>query len=647
MCGKTVRNTHFACRIKCGMTKDTNIAIPNLFRNSFELMMRQRIKFSKTVNLHRLTLSRSFATALFVFGLLFTPALTAAEFKQTFLMNKEHSAYEPIKSIPNDKGGKTIIGKIYRGQLNMENQRRDAMFIADFIPSETNPDSLILNWSRDFVIDDTTLLNIWCHTILYRKENGNIVIITSNFFLQILYGAGNAFFAYQTPYVIEYDEDGNLIHSYWNPIEDYVNENFACISGYANPILLHSDKSFSLFNGLGSMDWADSLLRGRIIVRHFDSLGYFQGVSAVKNIDTTIREFEDIVIGTGQYEGFTYITYNAKPILLKSNKDAIYLVVERNDQTPVGSGSAATKNNYTDCILKLNSKYEVQAQYYLPSLHINNVRRTSVVNDLLINNKGELIVLTSNGLSKQVCDNWFYQNGTEIFSHEIIILDTSDLSFINSYGYVSDGFSDIKQLENGKYVGAGTIKRNPFVSRMEYNYYGTLISEDFSAIKEITNPNQMGFDNKFNFVDILPDGRFEFWGRWSYNWFYNYPNGISNVGDDQIVRLVVSEDDFVDNGVEIKITSIEEIFLPTELNSKTFPNPTDAFSTLTVDLETAGHLTVSLTNILGQEIMELHNGFASAGTFTRTFSIETLPRGVYYLKIFHNGNVKVEKIVRE
>ena len=51
--------------------------------------------------------------------------------------------------------------------------------------------------------------------------------------------------------------------------------------------------------------------------------------------------------------------------------------------------------------------------------------------------------------------------------------------------------------------------------------------------------------------------------------------------------------------------------------------------------------------MLGQELLEIHNGFTVEGTFTKTFSLKELPIGVYYLKIVHNGNVKVEKVIRQ
>jgi len=76
------------------------------------------------------------------------------------------------------------------------------------------------------------------------------------------------------------------------------------------------------------------------------------------------------------------------------------------------------------------------------------------------------------------------------------------------------------------------------------------------------------------------------------------------------------------------------------------PNPTEATSTLTLELQTAGVLTITLNDLLGAELFELHNAFTDAGTFTKTFSIEALPQGVYYLKIKHNGTTKIEKVIR-
>ena len=76
------------------------------------------------------------------------------------------------------------------------------------------------------------------------------------------------------------------------------------------------------------------------------------------------------------------------------------------------------------------------------------------------------------------------------------------------------------------------------------------------------------------------------------------------------------------------------------------PNPASDNINLTFDIQKAGNLIITLNNILGQELFELYNAFTDATTFTKTFSIAELPIGVYYLKITHNGNVKVEKVIK-
>jgi hypothetical protein len=93
------------------------------------------------------------------------------------------------------------------------------------------------------------------------------------------------------------------------------------------------------------------------------------------------------------------------------------------------------------------------------------------------------------------------------------------------------------------------------------------------------------------------------------------------------------------NATSIKETAITNLQLS--------PNPTEATSTLMLDLETAGNLHIILSNTLGQDLFEIHNNFETEGTFSKTFSIETLPTGVYFIKINHNGNFKIEKVIRK
>ena len=100
---------------------------------------------------------------------------------------------------------------------------------------------------------------------------------------------------------------------------------------------------------------------------------------------------------------------------------------------------------------------------------------------------------------------------------------------------------------------------------------------------------------------------------------------------------------FDSSDINCKYLSIKE---QASVGSFISPNPSASGTTLTLDLLTAGNLTISLYNLLGEELLELHNSFTDAGIFSRTFSIEMLPIGVYYLKIIHNGNIKIEKVIK-
>ena len=76
------------------------------------------------------------------------------------------------------------------------------------------------------------------------------------------------------------------------------------------------------------------------------------------------------------------------------------------------------------------------------------------------------------------------------------------------------------------------------------------------------------------------------------------------------------------------------------------PNPTHNGTTLTFTLLTSGNLTITLVDLEGKELIEIHNAKAEAGEFTKTFSMSKFPKGVYFIKINHNGNIKTEQIIR-
>ena len=102
-------------------------------------------------------------------------------------------------------------------------------------------------------------------------------------------------------------------------------------------------------------------------------------------------------------------------------------------------------------------------------------------------------------------------------------------------------------------------------------------------------------------------------------------------------------DPYVWKSIKIGTSNIEEIIRNSVVNI--FPNPTSANFTISFELEKSCNMKIVLCDILGQELVEVCNGFTSEGLFIRTFNTEHLAKGVYFLKILFDGNIVVEKVV--
>ncbi|MDR0926911.1 MAG: T9SS type A sorting domain-containing protein [Ignavibacteria bacterium] len=99
------------------------------------------------------------------------------------------------------------------------------------------------------------------------------------------------------------------------------------------------------------------------------------------------------------------------------------------------------------------------------------------------------------------------------------------------------------------------------------------------------------------------------------------------------------------NVITFKISGTNGINEPLISTIKLYPNPATDHTTLTLELQQASQVHISLNDMLGREIKQIYNAFTDAGTFTHSFATQDLPRGIYYLKILSGGEVKVEKVV--
>jgi parallel beta-helix repeat protein len=77
-----------------------------------------------------------------------------------------------------------------------------------------------------------------------------------------------------------------------------------------------------------------------------------------------------------------------------------------------------------------------------------------------------------------------------------------------------------------------------------------------------------------------------------------------------------------------------------------YPNPFNAFTTVTVALPEASELTVTVFNTLGQQVAELVNGRVNAGAQTLTYDASGLSSGIYFIHATVPGKLDaIQKVV--
>ena len=76
-----------------------------------------------------------------------------------------------------------------------------------------------------------------------------------------------------------------------------------------------------------------------------------------------------------------------------------------------------------------------------------------------------------------------------------------------------------------------------------------------------------------------------------------------------------------------------------------YPNPFNPTTNIVFDMLEAGHVTISVYNIMGQKVAELVNGVAEAGRHSVTFDATSLSSGLYLYKMEANGFTAQSKMV--
>jgi len=79
--------------------------------------------------------------------------------------------------------------------------------------------------------------------------------------------------------------------------------------------------------------------------------------------------------------------------------------------------------------------------------------------------------------------------------------------------------------------------------------------------------------------------------------------------------------------------------------SQNYPNPFNPSTTLEVALPHAGYVTLTVHNILGQEVATLKAGDHPVGTFKATWDASEMPSGVYFYRLTAGEYVQTKKMI--
>ncbi len=94
------------------------------------------------------------------------------------------------------------------------------------------------------------------------------------------------------------------------------------------------------------------------------------------------------------------------------------------------------------------------------------------------------------------------------------------------------------------------------------------------------------------------------------------------------------------------ITDVEETYsntIPSSFSlSQNYPNPFNPSTKIVYTVSEAADVTLSIYNILGQQVAQLVNGYKNVGTYEVTFDAENLPSGLY-LYTFEAGSTRITK----
>jgi len=79
--------------------------------------------------------------------------------------------------------------------------------------------------------------------------------------------------------------------------------------------------------------------------------------------------------------------------------------------------------------------------------------------------------------------------------------------------------------------------------------------------------------------------------------------------------------------------------------NRAYPNPFNATTKLTWQLDKSGDYELAVFNMLGQKVEVIGSGYADAGSYTKIWNASRLPSGVYFVQLRSQNKQQTQKLM--
>ena len=208
-------------------------------------------------------------------------------------------------------------------------------------------------------------------------------------------------------------------------------------------------------------------------------------------------------------------------------------------------------------------------------------------------------------------------------------------AFFDNFGFGQNGSLPVELSSFSAIIVNEGIKLN-WRTETEVNNYGFEVERTTS------------FPSPYQGVGGEAGGGWEAIGFVEGNGNSNSPKDYSFIDDEIISGKYAYRLKQIDNDGTFEYSKIIEIDIDAPLEfelSQNYPNPFNPSTTVTFSLPVNEIVSLSVYNMLGEEIQILQNGFLEAGMYSYNFNAEGLPSGVYFYKLETSTKILYRKML--